>query len=124
MTMTQAAAAETSEAAASALQSYLTSLLYLREEARRDGLHVVAGIMWEALAAIQAWLDTADAPVHHPAVLDSSLCHSLDFLLKWLALPSPGRRRVAQEIARYEERIETGDAVRRPRPRISRKITS
>lgn len=106
-----------------ALQSYLASLLYLREEARRDGLPVVAGIMWEALAAIEAWLDSGKTPAHHPDVLNSSLCHSLDFMLKWLALPPATKRKVALELARYEDGGADNDAPGL-RPRVSTRIAN
>jgi hypothetical protein len=36
-----------------AVQTFLTSLLYLRQEAQRDGLEPVAEILWNALAAIE-----------------------------------------------------------------------
>jgi hypothetical protein len=124
VTMSKAAPREANKTAADALQAYLTSLLYLREEARREGLDVVAGIMWDALAAIEAWLDSGNAPAHHPDVLNSSLCHSLNFLIKWLALPPASKRKVAQEITRYEDHIGAGQAVTRPRPRASRKLAN
>jgi hypothetical protein len=89
MTVDKARAQEAKQSGASALQTYLTSLVYLRQEAKRDGLDAVAGIMWDALAAIERWLDTGNAPAHSPDILDSSLCHSLDFLLK-LAGVAPG----------------------------------
>jgi hypothetical protein len=109
--------------AANALQTYLTSLLYLRQEARRDGLDVVADIMWEALATIEAWLDTGSAPARSHEILDSPLCHSLDFLLKWLALPPGSQREVAQHIARYEGDTGASPAVPRSQRRVS-KVTA
>ncbi len=100
MTVNKVMTQEAKHGGATALQTYLMSLTYLRQEARREGLHVVAGIMWEAGVAIEVWLDSGNAPAHNPDVLNSPLCHSLDFLLKWLALPPAGRRRVAHDIAR------------------------
>jgi hypothetical protein len=102
-----------------ALQSYLTSLAYLRQEAKRDGLDAVADIMWDALAAMEAWLDTGKAPLDSRAALNSSLCHSLEFLIKWLALPPDRQRQVAHDIARYEEGLD-GEAAPRLRPRSSK----
>jgi hypothetical protein len=83
----------------SALQTYLTSLLYLREEAKRDGLEPIADILWNAIAAVEAWLDSGESPVNSREVLDSPLCHSLDFLLKWLALSPAKQRQVTGLIA-------------------------
>jgi hypothetical protein len=108
---------------ANSLQSYVTSLAYLRQEAQRDGLDVVAEIMWDALAAIEAWLDSGKAPVSSRDVVDSTLCHSLDFLLKWLALPPARQHRVAQDIARYEGGL-SAEAVPRSRSRASKRIAS
>ena len=101
-TASKAKPREVNQKAAHSLQAYLTSLLYLRQEAKRDGLEAVAGIMHEALAAIEDWLNTGLAPVESRDLLDSSLCHSLDFMLKWLALPPARRLEVARDIARYE----------------------
>jgi hypothetical protein len=108
---------------AEALQTYLTSLLYLRQEAKRDGLEPIAAIMWDALAALEAWLDTGEAPARSRDVLDSSLCHALDFLLKWLALPPARQRQVARDIGRYEDELST-EAVPRVRSRASKRIAS
>jgi hypothetical protein len=102
-----------------ALQAYLTSLAYLRQEAKRDGLDAVADIMWDALAAIGAWLDTGKAPLDSRAALNSSLCHSLEFLIKWLALPPDRQRQVANDIARYEEGLD-GEAAVPSKPRASK----
>jgi hypothetical protein len=107
-----------------ALQSYLTSLIYLRQEAKRDGLDAIADIMWGAVAAIERWLDTGTAPAHSPEVLNSSLCHSLDFLLHWRALPPARQREVARDIARYEEEISTDVALPVPRQKASRKTAN
>jgi hypothetical protein len=85
-----------------ALQGYITSLLYLREEATRDGLHPVADILQRALASIEAWIDSRESQVDSAALLDSSLCHSLDFLLKWLALPPDKQRQVARTLSQHE----------------------
>jgi hypothetical protein len=85
-----------------ALQAYVTSLLYLREEAMRDGLQPVADILQRALAAIEAWLDSQESPAETASVLDSSLCQSLDFLLQWLALPSGKRREVIRALSSRE----------------------
>jgi hypothetical protein len=114
-------AQEVKHGGGTALQSYLTSLLYLREEAKRDGLDAVAGIMWDALAAIERWLETGNAPARSRDVLDSSLCHGLDFLLKWLALPPDRQRQVARDIGRYEGGL-SAEAVPRSRPRASKRI--
>jgi hypothetical protein len=57
--------------AVNAMQTYMTSLLYLRQEARRDGLDAVADILWRALAAIEAWLDSGQAPVGSGDILDA-----------------------------------------------------
>jgi hypothetical protein len=103
-----------------ALQTYLTSLLYLRQEAKRDGLDAVAEIIWDALAAIEEWLDTGKAPVKSSDVLDSPLCHSLDFLLQWMALPQTRQKQVARDIARYERGISAGEDVPRLRRRASK----
>jgi hypothetical protein len=101
---------------AKALRSYLTSLLYLRQEAKREGLDAVADIMWDGLAAIEQWLDTGKAPAHSREVLDSSLCYALEFLLTWVDLPPDSQRQVAHDIARYEEEISANDA--QPRARV------
>jgi hypothetical protein len=92
MTVSKAPPHETKDRRANALRTHLASLAYLREEAKRDGLEALAGIISEALAAIAAWLDTGKAPARSPDVLDLSLCHALEFLLLWLAL-SPDRQR-------------------------------
>jgi hypothetical protein len=84
------------------MRTYLASLAYLREEAKRDGLDVVATILLDALAALERWLDSGSAPVTSQDMLDASLCHALSFLLKWLALPRAKQRKVAEVIARYE----------------------
>ena len=102
----------------------MTSLLYLREEAERDGLQAVAKIMWEALAAMERWLDSGQAPVGSHDILDSPLCHSLDFLLKWLSLPAESQRRVARNIADYETDFGPDTAMPRPRRRLSKKTAS
>jgi hypothetical protein len=85
-----------------ALQSYLISLAYLHQEAKRDRLEPVAQIMWNAMAAIETWLDTRESPVSSRAIMDSSLCNGLDFILKWLSLRPDQRRLVASLVARYE----------------------
>ncbi len=102
------------------MQAYVTSLLYLRQEAKRDGLETIADIMWNALAAIETWLDTGKAPVNSRDVLDSPLCHSLEFLLKWLAMPPSRQRQVARDIARYEVGISSSEAGPRLRRRASK----
>jgi hypothetical protein len=124
MTVSKAVAQKAKQDSVSAVQAYLTSLLYRRQEAQRDGLEPVAEILWSALAAIEEWLDTGEAPVNSREVLDSPLCHTLDFLLKWLAQPQARRQQIAQDIERYE--VETGDegAVRESRPRANKKIAS
>lgn len=86
------------------LQTYLTSLLYLREEAKRDGLEPVAQIIWNAIAALEAWLDTRESPVSSREVLDSPLCHSLDFMLRFLSMPPTKRRQAAQLLADQDAR--------------------
>jgi hypothetical protein len=96
------------------LQSYLTSLLYLRQEAKHEGLDAVAEIMWNALAAMEEWLNSGNAPVDSREILDSPLCHSLNFLLQWLVLSPARQRQVVQHIARYEAEISTGEDVPRP----------
>jgi hypothetical protein len=96
------------------LQTYLASLLYLRQEAKREGLDAVAEIMWNALAAMEEWLNSGNAPVDSREILDSPLCHSLDFLLQWLVLSPARQRQVVQHIARYEAEISTGEDVPRP----------
>jgi hypothetical protein len=123
MTVSKARTQEASGGGANALQTYLTSLLYLRQEARREGLDAIAGIMWDALAAREKWLDTGKAPAHSRELLDSPLCHSLDFLVKWLALPPDRRRQVAQDIARYEVGLGV-EAAPRSRPRASKRIAN
>ena len=124
MTVSKAGQQRTKQDGVNTLQTYLTSLLYLRQEAKRDGLDVVAEIMWNALAAIEAWLDTGKAPVSSLDVLDSPLCHSLDFLLKWLALPPSRQRKVVQDLARYEAGPSSDEAVPQPRQRASKKIAN
>jgi hypothetical protein len=119
VTVSKAKPQEAKHGGADALQSYLTSLAYLRQEAQRDGLDAVADIMWDALAAIGAWLDTGKAPLDSRAALNSSLCHSLEFLIKWLALPPHRQRQVARDIAMYEEGPD-GEATPRLRPRASK----
>jgi hypothetical protein len=105
------------------LQVYLASLLYLRQEAERDGLAAVAAIMWDALAAIERWLDSGAAGVASQEMLNVPLCHALDFLLKWRALPAARQRRVAQVIACYE--LEPGGKTAPAlRGRVSRKTAS
>ena len=106
----------------SAMQAYITSLLYLRQEARRDGLDVVADIMWNALAAMEKWLDSGQAPVGSGDILDLPLCHSLDFLFTWTALPRDKQKQVAREIARYEVSQEVDREGPRSRRRISKTI--
>jgi hypothetical protein len=96
------------------LQTYLASLLYLREEARRDGLEPLADILWNAIAAVEAWLDSGESEVNSREVLDSSLCHSLDFLLKWLALPPAKQREVSGLIAGQNGAAPAGLSSRPP----------
>ena len=95
------------------LQTYLTSLLYLRQEAQRDGLEPVAQIIWNAIAAVEAWLDTGDSPVSSQDVLDSPLCHSLDFMLRFLAMPPAKRRQAAMLLE--DDHGETHNGRRKPR---------
>ena len=123
MTVSKARPQETKHGGGDALQAYLTSLAYLRQEAQRDGLDAVAEIMWDALAAIGAWLDTGKAPLDSRAALSSSLCHSLEFLVKWLALPPDRQRQVARDIASYEAGLG-GEAAPPPRPRASKKTAN
>ena len=80
----------------------------------RGELHVVAQILWDALAAIERWLYTGESPADRCDILDSSLCRALDFLVKWRGLPPAGQRQVAQDIARYEGEISSGDSAARP----------
>lgn len=119
MTVSKAKPQEEKHGGADALQAYLTSLAYLRQEAQRDGLDAVADIMWDALAAIGAWLDTGKAPLDSRTALNSSLCHSLEFLIRWLALPPDRQRQVAHDISRYEVGLEV-EAAPRARLRTSR----
>jgi hypothetical protein len=107
-----------------AMQTYLTSLMYLRQEAQRDGLEPVAEILWNALAAIEQWLDTGKAPVKSSDILDSPLCHSLEFLMKWTALPPATQRQVAKDIDRYEAVAGVGESVSRPRRLANRKTVN
>ena len=104
-----------------ALQAYLASLLYLRQEAQRDGLDAVASIMWEALAAIERWLDSGASALAGQDMLDASLCHALDFLLKWRTLPPAGQQEVAQVIAGYESKADAHGAAVSRRVRVSRR---
>jgi|SRR5580658_9792646 hypothetical protein len=114
MTASKAKLPEANYGGATPLQTYLASLLYLRQEAKREGLDEVAEIMWNALTAMEEWLNTGNVPAGNREILDSPLCHSLDFLLKWLVL-SPARRwQIAHDIARYEAEISAGEAVPRP----------
>jgi hypothetical protein len=124
MTVSKAKPQKTKQDGINDLQSYLTSLLYLRQEAKRDGLDVVAEIMWNALVAIEKWLDTGKAPVNSRDVLDSPLCHSLDFLINWLALPPARQRQAVQDIARFDVGISASEAVPQPRPGASKKIAN
>lgn len=105
-----------------AVQTYMTSLLYLRQEAKRDGLEVVADIMWNALAGLEKWLDSGQAPVGSRDILDLPLCRSLEFLFNWMALPPDKQKQVIREIARYE--VSQGADAARPgeRRRVSKKI--
>ena len=120
--MTVAAAeAETRGAGASEMRTYLASLAYLRQEAERDGLDVVATILLEALAALERWLDSGTAPVESQDMLDASLCHALSFLLKWLALPQTKQRKVAEVIASYE--VESVAIKTAPRRRVSKRTS-
>lgn len=64
-----------------AVQTYVTSILYLREEARHDGFDAVADILWNALTAIETWLETGQGPVGSGDILDKPLCQSLEFLI-------------------------------------------
>ena len=102
MTSRRGVTEEAKKTRITALQGYITSLLYLREEATRDGLTPVADILQKALASIEAWIDSRESPVNSASVLDSSLCHSLDFLLKWLALPPDKQRQVARALSHHE----------------------
>ena len=106
---------------AHALRGYLTSLVYLRQEAKRDGLEVVAEIMWNALASIEEWLGTGRAPESSVGVLDSSLCHALDFLFQWMALPPTRQRQVAKHIGQLDN--PTTRAAPKLRRRPSKTIT-
>jgi hypothetical protein len=102
------------------LQTYLASLLYLREEARRDGLEPLANIIWNAIAAVETWLDSGESGVNSREVLDSPLCHSLDFLLKWLALPPAKQREVTGLIA-SQNGVPPAGLSSRPVARLSKR---
>jgi hypothetical protein len=106
------------------LQTYLASLLFLRQEAEREGLDAVALIMWDALAAIERWLDSGAAGVASQDMLDASLCHALDFLLKWLALPPARQQKVAEVISDYELEVSAVGAAVPKRARVSRRTAS
>jgi hypothetical protein len=84
------------------LQAYVTSLLYLRQEALRDGLEPIAAILWNTLAAVEAWLESPESPIASHDIIDSSFCHSLDFLLKWTMLPAAKQRHLAGFLADHE----------------------
>jgi hypothetical protein len=103
------------------LQAYLASLLYLRQEAQRDGLDAVAAIMWDALVALERWLDSGAAGVASQEMLNVPLCHALDFLLKWRALPAARQQKLAQVIADYESEASADAAAVPRRARVSRK---
>ena len=111
----------TKHGGAALLQGYLASLLFLREEAMRAGLHVVAQILWDALATLEKWLYTGVSPADRSDILDSSLCRALDFVVKWRGLPPAGQRQVVQDIARYEGEISTGESAPRSRSRANKK---
>jgi hypothetical protein len=119
--MSKATPQEAKDGRANALRTHLASLAYLREEAKRDGLEALAKIISEALAAIDTWLDSGKAPARSPDVLDLSLCHALEFLLMWLALPPDRQHHVVQNIARYEAEASAGETALRPRPRANKK---
>jgi hypothetical protein len=59
--------------------------------------------MWNALAAMEAWLAMRESPVDGPALLDMPFCHAGDFLFQWLALPPKKRRLVASILTGYED---------------------
>jgi hypothetical protein len=105
-----------------AVQAYMTSLIYLREEARRDGLEAVADILWNALASIEKWLESWQAPLGSHDILDLPLCRSLEFLFNWMALPQHKQKEVVQEIARYEVTQAASVAGPPVRRRVSKKI--
>jgi len=121
--MTAATAeAETRAGGASEMRTYLASLAYLRQEAERDGLDVVATILLDALAALERWLDSGAAPAGSQDMLDASLCHALSFLLKWLALPPGKQQEVAQFVASYEVESVAVKATA-PRRRVSKRTS-
>ena len=120
MTSGRAKLQATDHDAVSTVRAYMTSLLYLRQEARRDGLEVVADILWDALAGIEKWLDSGQGPVGSGDILDLPLCRSLDFLFVWMALPRDKRKQVVREIARYEMSQEVKRAGAKSRRRISK----
>ena len=111
---------EAKDGRANALRTHLASLAYLREEAKRDGLEALAKIISEALAAIDTWLDSGKAPARSPDVLDLSLCHALEFLLMWLALPPDRQHHVVQNIARYEAEPIASKTLPGSRRRVSK----
>jgi hypothetical protein len=105
------------------LQAYVTSLLYLRQEAQRDGLEPIAAILWNALAAVEAWLETPESPIASHELIDSSFCHSLDFLLKWTMLPAAKQRALAGLLADHEGAPSDMNGNARPRARLSKTTT-
>lgn len=98
-----------------AVQSYATSLLYLNQEAERDGLPEIAAIMATALSHLGGQMNAMS--LRTEVVLDSSLCDALMFLHGFLALPPVLRKEVTRQIVRYERQVE------KPSPRrVSRKL--
>ncbi|MGA7239906.1 MAG: hypothetical protein WBY44_29770 [Bryobacteraceae bacterium] len=89
----------------SLLKSYLSSLLYLREDAKREGLKSIATIMENALQSIEHWVDTGKVNIAKHDLLDPSLMHALNFLLLWLNLSREKQQAAIKELARYEEQI-------------------
>jgi hypothetical protein len=105
------------------LSTYLSCLLYLRQEARRDGLDAIANVLGTALNSIGNWLDTGKAPVRSEDMVDSQFCHTMEFLFRWMVLPLSEQRSVLQEINKFEEGLTMERAARQLR-RVSKKTAN
>ena len=97
------------------IQSYMTNLLFLSQEAERDGLTWIAKICENALSLLTAQASKKAIPATE--LLDASLCEALRFLVTFLSMPSGPRKEIVRHISRYEEETAAAPMPRRVRKR-------
>ena len=108
MGMAQKILKKPSESEKRKIQSYMTNLLFLSQEAERDDLSWISEICENALTHLAS--HASKSSFEATELLDASLCEALQFLIAFLALPARSRKEIVRHVSRYEEHRKPGPA--------------